>query len=105
MSEQLPAVFLSGAVVTPDETHIVPSLIANQGDAAGWRYIEFFTANINNAHTRRAYARACGCFFVWCEQHYDPTLRRGGLGECAAGETRGCGCEAAARCGAGRSTR
>jgi hypothetical protein len=40
----------------------------NEGDAAGWRYIEFFTANINNPHTRRAYVQACARFFVWCEQ-------------------------------------
>jgi hypothetical protein len=25
------------------------------GDQASWRYLEFFTANINNDHTRRAY--------------------------------------------------
>jgi hypothetical protein len=31
------------------------------------RYVEFFTANIRNPHTRRAYARACGRFFAWCE--------------------------------------
>jgi hypothetical protein len=29
-----------------------------RGDQPGWRYIEFFTANINNDHTQRAYARA-----------------------------------------------
>jgi hypothetical protein len=29
--------------------------------------VEFFTANIRNPHTRRAYARACGRFFAWCE--------------------------------------
>ena len=34
---------------------------------AGWRYIEFFAANIRNPHTRRAYARACSRFFDWCE--------------------------------------
>jgi hypothetical protein len=45
----------------------VPALIANAGDTAGWRYVEFFTANINNDHTRRAYARACSRFFAWCE--------------------------------------
>jgi hypothetical protein len=33
----------------------VPALIANAGDAAGWRYVEFF---IRNPNTRRAYARA-----------------------------------------------
>ena len=27
----------------------------------------FFTANIRNPHTRRAYARACNRFFGWCE--------------------------------------
>ena len=36
----------------------VPALIADLGDQANWRYVEFFTANINNDHTRRAYARA-----------------------------------------------
>jgi site-specific recombinase XerD len=35
--------------------------------AAGWRYVEFFTANIRNPHTRRAYARACSQFFAWCD--------------------------------------
>jgi site-specific recombinase XerD len=46
----------------------VPALIADLGDQASWRYVEFFTANINNDHTRRAYARACNRFFAWCEQ-------------------------------------
>ena len=70
MSDQLPAVFHSGAVATagPADTYIVPALIADEGDAAGWRYVEFFAANINNPHTRRAYARACSRFFAWCEQ-------------------------------------
>src|SRR6266446_10745351 len=49
-------------------TYIVPALITDAGgDQAGWRYVEFFTANINNDHTRRAYARACSRFFAWCE--------------------------------------
>jgi integrase len=43
------------------------TLIAAAGDAAGWRYVEFFTANIRNPNTRRAYARACGRFFAWCD--------------------------------------
>jgi site-specific recombinase XerD len=45
----------------------VPALIADAGDAAGWRYVEFFTANIRNPNTRRAYARACDRFFAWCD--------------------------------------
>jgi site-specific recombinase XerD len=34
---------------------------------AGWRYVEFFTVNIRNPNTRRAYARGCGRFFAWCD--------------------------------------
>ena len=68
MTDQLPAVFQTGALIAPADTYIAPVLIANEGAAAGWRYVEFFTANINNPHTRRAYARACARFFAWCEQ-------------------------------------
>src|SRR6202050_2390964 len=68
---QLPAVIPLGAVaVAADaELRLVPALIAAVGDAAGWRYVEFFTANIRNPNTRRAYARACGRFFAWCDDH------------------------------------
>jgi integrase/recombinase XerD len=31
------------------------------------RFFEFFTANINNDHTRRAYFRAACRFSDWCE--------------------------------------
>jgi hypothetical protein len=44
----------------------VPLLITDLGDQAAWRYVEFFTANIRNPNTRRAYARACVRFFGWC---------------------------------------
>ena len=46
---------------------VVPAIVASLGDAASWRFIEFFTANIRNPHTRRAYARACSRFFGWCD--------------------------------------
>ncbi len=77
MIDQLPALLQAGALTKPADTYIVPALIANAGDAAGWRYIEFFTANIRNPHTRRAYARACGRFFAWCERRglALPTIR------------------------------
>ena len=61
-----PAIVQPGALTRPCDTYMVPALIADAGDAAGWRYVEFFTANIRNPHTRRAYARACGRFFAWC---------------------------------------
>src|SRR5271165_4855346 len=67
MTDQLPAIIPPGALTTPVDTYIVPALIADLGEQASWRYVEFFTANINNDHTRRAYARACGRFFAWCE--------------------------------------
>ena len=66
---QLPAIIPSGTLATsvrPDR-HLIPTLIASAGDAAGWRYVEFFTANIRNPNTRRAYARACAKFFAWCD--------------------------------------
>jgi hypothetical protein len=46
MSDQLPAIIPPGALTTSTDTYIVPSLIAAAGDAAGWRFVEFFTPNI-----------------------------------------------------------
>src|SRR3954466_11470837 len=65
--DHLPAIITPGALATLTDTYIVPALVADLGDAANWRYVEFFTANINNDHTRRAYARGCNRFFAWCE--------------------------------------
>ena len=45
----------------------LPALFAPDKDAAK-RFIEFFTANIRNPNTRRAYARAAVQFAIWCEQ-------------------------------------
>ena len=39
-------------------TDHAPALIAAVGERASYRFFEFFTANIRNPHTRRAYARA-----------------------------------------------
>jgi site-specific recombinase XerD len=73
-SAQLPAIIPPAALATTTATSVeppadllVPALIADAGDAAGWRYVEFFTANIRNPNTRRTYARACSRFFAWCE--------------------------------------
>ena len=32
------------------------------------RFVEFFTANIRNPNTRKAYARAIADFAAWCSQ-------------------------------------
>jgi site-specific recombinase XerD len=63
----LPATLKPGQLATAADTQLVPALIADAGEPAAWRYIEFFTANIRNPNTRRAYARACHQFFAWCE--------------------------------------
>jgi site-specific recombinase XerD len=63
----VPAVIGAAAIATLVETPVVPAMIAAAGDQAGWRYVEFFAAAINNDHTRRAYARACSVFFAWCD--------------------------------------
>ncbi len=45
----------------------VPKLFAPTGRSGAQRFIEFFTANIQNANTRLAYARAVAQFARWCE--------------------------------------
>lgn len=67
MTGQLPARPGSTALVDPALSPLVPSLITDAGEAAGWRFIDFFTAHIRNPNTRRAYLRACRHFFGWCE--------------------------------------
>jgi hypothetical protein len=66
-SAQLPAVIEPGTLTTQTDTYVVPALVADLGEPAAWRYVEFFTANIRNPNTRRAYVRACTRFFAWCE--------------------------------------
>jgi len=46
----------------------VPIAVADAGDSAARRYVEFFSACIRNTNTRAAYARAASRFFAWCEQ-------------------------------------
>lgn len=77
----------------PDELAVIPdhrsphasALIPNVGiqlpglfsrDAGTARcVIEFFTANIRNPHTRRAYAKAASKFAAWCEERGIARLR------------------------------
>lgn len=46
---------------------VVPAILADAGEDAVERFVEFFTANIRNAHTRRAYSRNAIEFLRWCE--------------------------------------
>ena len=74
----LPAVVEHGAPVTASTLRsslIVPSMIAEAGDRAVRRFLDFFAASIENDNTRMAYYRAVCSFFLWFDQH--------GLGELA----------------------
>ncbi len=46
----------------------MPALIAAAGDGAARRFLEFFTVNIRNPNTRKAYFRAVAGFAAWCEE-------------------------------------
>jgi site-specific recombinase XerD len=46
----------------------LPALFAPDPEAAK-RFVEFFTANIRNPNTRKAYARAAAEFAAWCEEN------------------------------------
>ena len=50
---------------------------------AAQRMLEFFTAQINNLHTRRAYLNAARRFAAWCQDH-----RIGQLAEVQPGPRR-----------------
>ena len=60
----------SGAVAAASASVVVPGLIADAGEHATRRFLEFFAATIRNKNTRTAYLHAVGRFFAWCERHH-----------------------------------
>ena len=46
----------------------LPAIVERAGPAAAERVVEFFTAQIRNANTRAAYAKAVTQFFTWCDE-------------------------------------
>ena len=68
----MPAVMDHGASVTVPTLRsslIVPAMIAEAGDRAARRFLDFFAASIENDNTRMAYHRAVCSFFAWLEEH------------------------------------
>lgn len=53
--------------LAPLSSPSLPRVVAAAGERARVRFIEFFTANIRNPNTRRAYAQAVREFATWCE--------------------------------------
>ena len=59
----------SKAVGSTTVSIFVPTMIADAGDQAIRRFLEFFLATIRNTNTRMAYYRAVVRFFAWCDHH------------------------------------
>ena len=58
---------MTGAlIIAPAQAHQPPALFTPTPKAAQ-RVLEFFTAQINNDHTRRAYLNATRRFAIWCD--------------------------------------
>jgi site-specific recombinase XerD len=68
MPDEIVRVSLPHAVIPTTHGPILPAIVADAGERAGKRFLEFFVATIRNRHTRRAYAKAVGDFLAWCEQ-------------------------------------
>src|SRR6202012_605549 len=59
----------TGLVVAIGQSVVIPRIIADAGDRAARRFLEFFAATIRNRNTRTAYLHACLQFFAWCDRH------------------------------------
>lgn len=58
---------MTGSIVLSGALPPLSPVVKASGERAGVRFLEFFTAQIRNPHTRRAYARAAAEFLAWCE--------------------------------------
>jgi site-specific recombinase XerD len=59
----------SRSVATASAAMVVPAIVADAGEHAARRFLEFFAATIRNKNTRTAYLHAVNRFFGWCEHH------------------------------------
>jgi site-specific recombinase XerD len=58
----------SDLIVAPSPD-VLPAALFAPSKPAARRFIEFFTAQINNDHTRKSYLNATKHFAEWCETH------------------------------------
>ena len=68
MSQEIIAPRPRASLATLGEV-VVPTVIADAGEHAARRFLEFFAATIRNKNTRLAYYRAACSFFAWLETH------------------------------------
>jgi hypothetical protein len=52
----------------PGQIAVVPAIVADSGDRAAKRFLEYFGVTIRNRNTRMAYLHAARRFFTWCER-------------------------------------
>ncbi len=57
------------ALSAPVQVTAIPTVVANAGEHASRRFLEFFAATIRNKNTRVAYYHAACRFFDWCETY------------------------------------
>src|SRR5277367_4203238 len=71
-SGQALAIILPTTIIRPATASamLVPRLIADAGENASLRFLDFFTANIRNHNTRAAYAVAVRAFFAWLDSKH-----------------------------------
>ncbi len=58
----------SRTVVIEADDRLLPRIVADAGDTAAKRFLEFFAVTIRNKNTRAAYLHACRLFFAWCDK-------------------------------------
>jgi hypothetical protein len=68
-SRQLTVTKPSRTVAAASAAMVVPVIVADAGEHAAHRFLEFFAATIHNKNTRTAYLHALSRFFAWCEHH------------------------------------
>ena len=60
---------MSTELTISPSTEQLPAPLFTPTPQAARRMLEFFTAQINNPHTRRAYLNAARRFAAWCQDH------------------------------------
>src|SRR4051794_17140347 len=67
-TRQLTAAESTRPIVSASGAIVIPATIANAGERATLRFLEFFVTSVRNEHTRRAYLHAITHFFAWCDR-------------------------------------
>src|SRR6266571_4796001 len=60
---------MSSAIILSPASAVLPARLFTPTPKAAKRVLEFFTAQINNDHTRKAYLNATRRFAEWCDAH------------------------------------